>query len=285
MKILVGDLPLAPRPDAIVARDVETALDALHAHRRDRVLVVAEPEVYEHAARVVRNAVAGPDVTLVVLDGFDTARLHVAAALCELDPEDYGLARHVAVDLGRQVHTRLALTGLGRLSSPAPTLGQQIAGWWPATRFEVDVPAGTVARVREFSWASEPHLIAIRTGVDPRGALTIDDGAGQPELTLPTPARRPAYASRIWAEQSVAPRGLGASVAGLCAGLPHLECPMCGRRRCPDLCLWCGSHERTAAVTTAAAVPANESGHERAARPALDWTIPQQPLTQPGATR
>ena len=41
----------------------------------------------------------------------------------------------------------------------------------------------------------------------------------------------------------------------------------------------------SAAVTTAAAVPANESGHERAARPALDWTIPQQPLTQPGATR
>lgn len=276
MKILVTDIPLAPRPDLVVAPDLDAALDALQAHRREPVLVVAEPETFEHDARTVRNAVAAAEAALVVVGSYRTARVHVAAALCHLRPEDYGLAREAAARLARQVHTRLALTGVSRLSTPGPSLGQQISGWWPPTRFEVDVSAGTVTRTRGFSWGTDAHLRAIQTGSDPRGPLRIDHGSAGPELTLPAPARRPDYASPVWAEQSVAPRDLGESVAALLADLPAPDCPMCGRRRAPDLCLWCGSHGVTRPAEAAADPPTNES---------LTWTITDDDLRTMGETR
>lgn len=290
MKILVGDLPLAARAGTVVATDLDAALAALHEHRRERVLVVAEPEIYEHAARMVRNAVAGPDVTLAVVGGYRTARVHVAAALCRLSPEDYGLARLVAAELATRVHTRLALTGVSRLSTPSPTLGQQLAGWWPTTRFEVDAAAGTVTRTREFSWGVESHLLAIETGSDPRGKLRIAHGVAGPELTLAPPAHRPAYASAVWAEQSVAPRDLGDTVAGLCDAMPRLACPLCGRRRAPDLCLWCGSHQRagtsgTQGTASNQSAPGTQGVQRGAGEAPIDWTITEQDLPTTGATR
>lgn len=241
MKILVGGLPLAPRSDVRTAASFEDVLDTLAAHRRERVLVITEPEEYEHASRVARNAVAGPDIVVVVVDGFRTARVQLAAGLCRLTPEHYGLAAAVRDELARQVHTRLALKGLGRLSVPAPTVRQQISGWWPGARFEVDTTAGTITRAASFAWGVPADRIAVEAAHDPKGSLKVGHDDAGPDLVLEAPAR-PGYASRVWAEQSVGPRDIDEVVARLCATVPVLTCPMCANLRSGDLCLWCGCH-------------------------------------------
>ena len=122
MLVLTGSQPQA---EAASDRDVLQAIELLEGLGPAPVLLLCRTGKDEHDARLVRAILSRSAPGVLPLDEPETRFRVLAYCLCLLSRHALGQAPVVADALRTALRTRVVLTSVSRLTSPAPSVGQR----------------------------------------------------------------------------------------------------------------------------------------------------------------
>ena len=238
MLVLTGSQPQA---EAASDRDVLQAIEILEGLGPVPALLLCRTGKDEHDARLVRAVLSRSALGVLPLDEPETRFRVLAYCLCLLSPQALGQAPVVADALRPALRTRVVLTSVSKLTSPAPSLGQHLQSMLPGSRFELDLNRGRVIRLGSTTWtAPDKGRLAVWAADDESGRVTANLarlGLHQEPL-LPASRRWP---TKAWAEMTVLDADPSPLANEALARVARTACPRCGLPATPTGCLMCGT--------------------------------------------
>lgn len=234
MLVLTGSQPQA---EAASDRDVLQAIELLEGLGPAPVLLLCRTGKDEHDARLVRAILSRSAPGVLPLDEPETRFRVLAYCLCLLSRHALGQAPVVADAL----RTRVVLTSVSRLTSPAPSVGQHLQSMLPGSRFELDLNRGRVVRLGSPTWtAPDKGRLAVWAADDESGRVTANLArlGLHREPLLPTSRRWP---TKAWAEMTVLDADPSPLANEALARVARTTCPRCGLLATPAGCLMCGT--------------------------------------------
>ena len=238
MLVLTGSQPQA---EAASDRDVLQAIEVLEGLGPVPALLLCRTGKDEHDARLVRAVLSRSALGVLPLDEPETRFRVLAYCLCLLSPQALGQAPVVADALRPALRTRVVLTSVSKLTSPAPSLGQHLQSMLPGSRFELDLDRGRVIRLGSTAWtAPDKGRLAVWAADDESGRVTANLarlGLHQEPL-LPASRRWP---TKAWAEMTVLDADPSPLANEALARVARTACPRCGLLATPAGCLMCGT--------------------------------------------
>ena len=238
MLVLTGSQPQA---EAASDRDVLQAIEVLEGLGPVPALLLCRTGKDEHDARLVRAVLSRSALGVLPLDEPETRFRVLAYCLCLLSPQALGQAPVVADALRPALRTRVVLTSVSKLTSPAPSLGQHLQSMLPGSRFELDLDRGRVIRLGSTAWtAPDKGRLAVWAADDESGRVTANLarlGLHQEPL-LPASRRWP---TKAWAEMTVLDADPSPLANEALARVARTPCPRCGLLATPAGCLMCGT--------------------------------------------
>ena len=238
MLVLTGSQPQA---EAASDRDVLQAIEVLEGLGPVPALLLCRTGKDEHDARLVRAVLSRSALGVLPLDEPETRFRVLAYCLCLLSPQALGQAPVVADALRPALRTRVVLTSVSKLTSPAPSLGQHLQSMLPGSRFELDLNRGRVIRLGSTTWtAPDKGRLAVWAADDESGRVTANLarlGLHQEPL-LPASRRWP---TKAWAEMTVLDADPSPLANEALARVARNACPRCGLPATPTGCLMCGT--------------------------------------------
>ena len=238
MLVLTGSQPQA---EAASDRDVFQAITLLEGLAPAPALLLCRTGKDEHDARQVRAVLNRSALGVLPLDESETRFRVLAYCLCLLGPQALGQAPVVADALRPALRTRVVLTSVSRLTSPAPSLGQHLQSMLPGSRFELDLNRGRVVRLGSSTWtAPEKGRLAVWAADDESGRVTANLAqlGLHRESLLPMSRRWP---TKAWAEMTVLDADPSPLANEALARVARTICSRCGLLATPTGCLMCGT--------------------------------------------
>ncbi|WP_043558722.1 hypothetical protein [Actinomyces israelii] len=238
MLVLTGSQPQA---EAASDRDVLQAIELLEGLGPAPVLLLCRTGKDEHDARLVRAILSRSAPGVLPLDEPETRFRVLAYCLCLLSRHALGQAPVVADALRTALRTRVVLTSVSRLTSPAPSVGQHLQSMLPGSRFELDLNRGRVVRLGSPTWtAPDKGRLAVWAADDESGRVTANLArlGLHREPLLPTSRRWP---TKAWAEMTVLDADPSPLANEALARVARTTCPRCGLLATPAGCLMCGT--------------------------------------------
>ena len=238
MLVLTGSQPQA---EAASDRDVLQAIEVLEGLGPVPALLLCRTGKDEHDARLVRAVLSRSALGVLPLDEPETRFRVLAYCLCLLSRHALGQAPVVADALRTALRTRVVLTSVSRLTSPAPSVGQHLQSMLPGSRFELDLNRGRVVRLGSPTWtAPDKGRLAVWAADDESGRVTANLArlGLHREPLLPTSRRWP---TKAWAEMTVLDADPSPLANEALARVARNACPRCGLPATPTGCLMCGT--------------------------------------------
>lgn len=239
MLIVAGTRRDAAQGAAVQADDEATALQALLAAEGD-TLVAVTPEEVTRAVRMVRAVMNRRNVALVRLDGTPTQRDIQLYVLTLLKPPQFGVARDLLARVKDITRTRLALSSVAKLKSPAPSIWQHLRSWLPGPGFEVDFSPGAVRRAEGNAWHLDPAHFCVVHSSRAQEKLAVKL-AGQPTVHCALDSS-PVWQAKEFIEVSMLPADIVQVVRYMLQNIPQQWCYSCKRLQGSEGCLFCGTH-------------------------------------------
>lgn len=267
-------------------RDASQVLDVLRGVLRGRdhgpALLLCRTGEEEQEARTVRGVLNHGSLGVLALDEPETRFRALAYCLSWLSPRVLGQAPVVVSALAPALRTRVALTSVSGLASPAPSLSQHVQGLLPGTRFVLDLGRGVVTKVDDLTWeVPRQARLAVWAAQDDSGRVTanLDRLGVHREPVMPRSRRWPA---RAWAELTVLDADPEPLVTQALTRFARTACPRCGRLATPQGCLLCGTWPyETAPRTGPRAAPAAPAPPPPVVPPPPAPAAPAQPPAAP----
>jgi len=218
--------------------DVEAAVTAVESVPGDALLVVGA-DAAARPSLMAREVIARPDVALVTLDGPRTRRTLLLRALTHLPPESYGMAAYVVRAVNRQCGTRKALSSVGSLVRPKPTLSQHLRSFFPKASFDVDLATDTVTFRENIQWDLGDSRDVVWAASNEMKHMAVGLGVRVPPVVLPNESGK-LDGARHWAEVSWHP-DVARAVRTAVGTVLRRTCRSCGRATAPTGCPFCGT--------------------------------------------
>ncbi|WP_139738796.1 hypothetical protein [Actinomyces wuliandei] len=222
-------------------QDASQVLEILAGQDRGPVLLLCRTGEEEQEARTVRGVLNDGSLGVLALDEPETRFRALAYCLSRLSPQVLGQAPVVISALAPALRTRVALTSVSRLTSPAPSLSQHVQGLLPGTRFALDLGRGVVTKVNDLTWeVPRQARLAVWAAQDDSGRViaNLEQLGIRREPLLPRSRRWPA---RAWAELTVLDADPEPLVTQALTRFARTACPRCGQLATPQGCLLCGT--------------------------------------------
>ena len=238
MLVLTGSQPQA---EAASDRNALQAIEVLEGLGPVPALLLCRTGKDEHDARLVRAVLSRSALGVLPLDEPETRFRVLAYCLCLLSPQALGQAPVVADALRPALRTRVVLTSVSKLTSPAPSLGQHLQSMLPGSRFELDLNRGRVIRLGSTTWtAPDKGRLAVWAADDESGRVTANLAqlGLHRESLLPMSRRWP---TKAWAEMTVLDADPSPLANEALARVARTICSRCGLLATPTGCLMCGT--------------------------------------------
>ncbi|AYD90574.1 hypothetical protein D4740_03250 [Actinomyces sp. 2119] len=222
-------------------RAASQVLEVLAGQDHGPTLLLCRTGEEEQEARTVRAVLNHGSLGVLALDEPETRFRALAYCLLRLSPWALGQAPVVVSALAPALRTRVALTSVSGLTSPAPSLSQHVQGLLPGTRFALDLGRGVVTKVNDLTWElPRGTRLALWAAQDDSGRVigNLDRLGIHREPVLPRSRRWPA---RAWAELTVLDADPEPLVNQALARFARTACPRCGQLATSEGCLLCGT--------------------------------------------
>lgn len=211
------------------------------------ILLLARGGKDAHEAGMLRQLLGPNDIEVLVhTSQSPTRQLLLSLCLAQLDSHCLGMAEAVLGALQSEVNTYAAVKSVGRLSSPAPSLGQHLRSLFPGSMFSVDLGADAVTSVSQPTW---PTVTSATIGAWCAGdkAGKLDDGLSQTGLPqIKAPVGATPWGAKAWAEMSTLSQAPDTLVARLISVVESQNCGYCGRITGVQGCRFCGTYFKVA---------------------------------------
>lgn len=274
------------RSQAAVVSDVDAqqAIGIIEQTKREQpALLLCRSGVDEHEARLVRSTLGRPGLGVMAIDQSETRFRLLAYCASNVPPQSIAQIPAVVELALRALRTRVVLTSVSKVTSPAPSLLQHVQGLLPGAKFCLDLEQSTVSRVSTPGWEPPSQAtLSVWAADDGSGRVTgslASMGIHQEQL-LPISHRWPA---KNWAEMSwltIDPRVI---VSRALEHVARARCARCGNPALPQGCVLCGTWPHIPAQETHVApgavqvAPATRSFPTRVAGQAAAAPAPGEP--------